>query len=260
MSAPLLTLHAVELRVATKVLCSNLDLQLHGGECWAILGSNGAGKTTLLHSLAGVRLADSGQIDFKQQPLHRWSRKTLSQDLALLPQTMDFPLGGRVMDYVLLGRYPHLAAFTWETETDIHIAQQALAWVDLLQSAERVVNSLSGGERQRLAIALILAQQTRILLLDEPVNHLDIRHQHQILHHLRASARQQNKLVVMALHDVNLAYRYCDHAVLMFQDGTTLQGEIQSLLNAANLSRLYGYPVELLDTTAGGVIVPRCSP
>jgi iron complex transport system ATP-binding protein len=251
-----LSLANLYLHIAGRTLCQPFSLELHAGQRWAVLGVNGAGKSTLLHCLAGLREPTAGQVSLNQRRLADWSRHALSQQLAMLLQQTDAPLSGTVLDYVLLGRHPHLRAFAWETAADIQIAQHSLRSVDLADYAQRDITTLSGGERQRLAIALVLAQQTAVLLLDEPVNHLDIRHQQQLLAHLSTLATQQQKLLVMALHDVNLARRYCDHALLLFADGTTAAGKIEVMLDSAMLSRLYAYPVTLVETAAGGVIVP----
>lgn len=256
MSLATLSIARLTLQIAGRTLCQPFDLELHGGQRWAVLGVNGAGKSTLLHCLAGLRQADAGQVSLNQRRLTDWSRHALSQQMAILLQQTDAPLCGTVLDYVLLGRHPHLRAFAWETAADVQIAQQSLRSVDLADFALRDISTLSGGERQRLAIALVLTQQTAVLLLDEPVNHLDIRHQQQLLAHVSRLATQQQKLLVMALHDVNLARRYCDHALLLFADGTTAAGKIELMLDSARLSRLYDYPVTLVETTAGGVIVP----
>lgn len=252
----LLTTSQLQLRVATRTLCQDLSQSFAAGQRWAILGVNGAGKTTLLHTLAGLRLPQQGEVHLGQQPINQLTRRVISQQIAVLLQDAAIPLGGRALDYVLLGRHPHLARFAWENNTDVQIALDALHCVDLDQIADRDITTLSGGERQRLAIALVLTQQTPILLLDEPVNHLDIRHQHQILTLLSQLALQQHKLLIMTLHDVNLARRYCDHVLLIFANGEVQAGTTASLLNSATLSRLYDYPVELLETAAGTVVVP----
>lgn len=251
-----LTLANLHLQVAGKTLCQPFDLQMQAGQRWALLGVNGAGKSTLLHTLANLREPYAGQIYLNQRLLAEWPQQKLSQQLAILLQQTDAPLTGTVLDYVLLGRHPHLPPFAWESDIDIQIALQSLTCVDLAEFANRDITTLSGGERQRLAIALVLTQQTPVLLLDEPVNHLDIRHQHQLLAYLTSLATQQHKLLVMALHDVNLAWRYCDHALLLFADGTTAAGKIDVMLDSTTLSRLYDYPVTLEETTAGVVIVP----
>ncbi len=256
MTPATLTLSSLHLQVAGKTLCQPFDLQMQAGERWALLGINGAGKSTLLHTLANLRAPDAGQIYLNQRLLAEWPQQKLSQLLAILLQQTDAPLTGTVLDYVLLGRHPHLPSFTWESDVDIQIALQSLTSVDLAEFANRDIATLSGGERQRVAIALVLTQQTPVLLLDEPVNHLDIRHQHQLLAYLATRATQQQQLLVMALHDVNLARRYCDHALLLFADGTTAAGKIDVMLDSATLSRLFGYPVTLVETTVGDVIVP----
>jgi iron complex transport system ATP-binding protein len=255
MNRSTLTVQQLHLRIANKTLCENLSIEFHGGQRWAILGMNGAGKTTLLHTLAGLRPPQQGNLQLNGKALALWSRRAMSQQLAVLFQDFSVPLGGRVLDYVLLGRHPHVRGWQWENADDVRIATHALACVDLTDLAERDVTTLSGGEKQRLAIALVIAQQPEIVILDEPVNHLDIRHQHQLLQYFSRLCLEQHKLMIMALHDIQLALRYCDHALLIFADGEIQTGEINQLLTSDNLSRLYAYPVKVVDTATGKAIL-----
>lgn len=250
-----LSVQQLQLRLANKILCQNLSVEFHAGQRWAILGMNGAGKTTLLHTLAGLHQPQQGTIQLNGKALSLWSPRALSQQLAFLFQDFSAPMGGRALDYVLLGRHPHVPAWGWENADDFAIAYKALACVDLTGLAERDITTLSGGERQRLAIALVIAQRPELFLLDEPVNHLDIRHQHQLLQYFSSLCIEQNKLLIMAMHDIQLALRYCDHALLIFTDGEIQTGEIHDLLTRDNLSRLYDYPVTVVDTSAGKVIL-----
>ena len=245
----------IQLRIANKILCRDLSIEFQGGQRWAILGMNGAGKTTLLHTLAGLHVPQHGEIQLNGKPLSLWPRRALSQQLAFLFQDFAAPMGGRVLDYVLLGRHPHVSAWQWENANDVAIAYHTLAQVDLAELAERDLTTLSGGEKQRLAIALVIAQQPEIFLLDEPVNHLDIRHQHQLLQYFSSVSIEHNKLLIMAMHDIQLALRYCDHALMIFADGEIQTGEINRLLTRETLSRLYDYPVNVVDTAGGKTIL-----
>lgn len=255
MNTPTLTVQQLHLHIANKTLCRDLNIEFHGGQRWAILGMNGAGKTTLLHTLAGLHPPQQGAIQVNGKALSLWPRRALSQQLAFLFQDFSAPMGGRVLDYVLLGRHPHVPPWQWENADDVEIAYQALTCVDLAELAERDITTLSGGEKQRLAIALVIAQRPEIFLLDEPVNHLDIRHQQQLLNYFSDVCIKDNKLLIMAIHDVQLALRYCDHALLIYADGEIQTGEINQLLTRDNLSRLYDYPVNVVDTVAGKAIL-----
>jgi iron complex transport system ATP-binding protein len=243
----LLSTHGIRLAAGERTLCRDLNWQLQPGQCWAILGLNGAGKTTLLHTLAGIHHPDQGEVRLQDKPLHAHSRRAIAQQLGLLFQESDMVFPGKVLEHVLIGRHPHLGTWQWETHDDYVIAQHALATVGLTAFAQRDIHTLSGGERQRMAIATVLAQQPRIFLLDEPVNHLDWHHQHQLLATLTGLAQSGSCSLVMALHDVNLVARYCDHVMMMFANGDVKMGDCASLLQAETLSTLYGYEIEQID-------------
>ena len=222
-------------------VCKNLTLSINAGENWAILGMNGSGKTTLLHTLAGLLTAQTGNIELNDTNLNNLSRRDVAQQLALLMQHHEDHFPGTVLETVLIGRHPHLKSWQWESDNDIQIAHDALALVGLTHFDERSILTLSGGERQRVAIATLLVQQTTIRLLDEPVNHLDIHHQHEVMQLL--TSHDDNIANVFVLHDINLATRYCDHALLMFGNGKTKQGSCTEVLTENNLTQLYQHPI-----------------
>ena len=144
-------------------------------------------------------------------------------------------------------RHPHLSAWQWESDSDKAIAQSALRDVELANMAQRDIQTLSGGERRRVGVATILAQQPELFLLDEPANHLDIKHQQQVLKLFSQKARDENKTVVLVLHDVNMAARYCDHALLMYDDKIEL-GKTSEILREEKLSALYGHPIRKIES------------
>ena len=238
----LLCTQRLRVKIADTLACEDLNLQIEAGQNWAILGMNGCGKTTLLHTLAGLRPADRGDISLQQRPLHRLSRREIAQKLAVLLQHQEDHFPATVLETVLIGRHPHIPPWQWESESDKQLALDALQQLGLQDFAERSVLTLSGGERQRVALATLLVQQTPLRLLDEPVNHLDIHHQQQVMQILSSNEPQQASVFV--LHDINLAQRYCNHALLMFGNGETLQGRCEEVLNEENLSRLYQHPLQ----------------
>lgn len=252
----MLTTTKLKLSAGTKTLCKQLDWQVQQGERWGVLGLNGAGKTTLLHTLAGIHEPDSGEIRLYDKNLATWKRRAVARHVGLLLQENYEPFPGKVLDYVLIGRHPHLHAWQWESDKDIQLAQDALHTVGLRGFETRDIASLSGGEHQRMAIAAILVQQPDIFLLDEPVNHLDWHHQHQLLKNICDRVTTQSKALVMVIHDVNLAARYCDHVLMIFDNGEIQSGTTDQMLHPEMLARLYGYPVAEINTDAGPVYIP----
>jgi iron complex transport system ATP-binding protein len=239
----LLETHHLGVRIAQQSICRDLNITLHPGQCWAILGVNGAGKTTLLHTLAGLRPAQNGEVVILNRSLADYPRRDLAQKLGLLFQDIQDPFPSTVMETALMGRHPYTKAWQWENADDYRIATEALTQVGLQALAQRQINTLSGGERQRLAVATLLTQAPRLLLLDEPTNHLDLQYQHHILKLFKEYAQQQACAVVMILHDINLAIRYCDHAILMYAEKEPQCGVSDALLTEDNLTGLYHYPI-----------------
>ncbi|MCO6411956.1 MAG: ABC transporter ATP-binding protein [Thiogranum sp.] len=254
---PLLRCVDLSVQIADVVVTRNLQLSIEAGQCWCILGRNGVGKTTLLHTLAGLRTARSGSIALNGRALAAYKRRSLARQLGILFQNHEDPFPATVLESVLQGRHPHLRAWQWESAEDNAIARQALAQFGLEAFAGRNVQTLSGGERQRVALATLLAQDTQLLLLDEPSNHLDLHQRLEALGRLVSFCRANNKALVMVLHDINLAARFADHALLVLGDGETRHGRQSDILDTGILERLYGHPLVRLDTPGGPAWLPR---
>lgn len=244
-----LSLDKLTVRIAGKTVCEDFDLQLEAGRCIGILGANGVGKTTLLHTLAGLRPPAAGRVRLLGEPLHALGRRGIAQRLALLMQDQEDPFPSTVLETCLTGRHPHIGFWSWESPDDVAIAREALRVTGMDGLEAREVHELSGGERRRLAIATALAQQPRVFLLDEPVDHLDIYHQMKLLAHFRELAENDGRLVLMSLHDVNMAARFCDEVILMFGAGELLHGTTYRVLTTANLERLYRIPIRMIVTS-----------
>ncbi len=251
-----LTATGLDIQIGERTLCRGLDLALAPGHCWAILGGNGSGKTTLLHTLAGLLPHHTGTIQLDKLPLDTLPRRTIAQQLGLLLQGSHDPFPTTVLETALSGRHPHLGRWQHEGEGDLALAREALASVDLGEMEERMVQTLSGGERRRLAIATLLTQCPQLLLLDEPLNHLDLHHQQRLLSQLRQLANA-GKTVVMVLHDPNQARRYCDQALLLYGDGEWESGTCEALLTAERLSRLYRHPMRVLQQDGERLFIPE---
>jgi len=224
-----------------KTLCRGLSLTIGAGECWAILGQNGCGKTTLLNALGGLHHVTDGaeaRVLVGGKPPHAWPRRKLARSLGVLLQEEPGEFWGNVNEYVLLGRHPHVKSlFGWQA-ADHAITMQALERMELTDLAHRPLATLSGGERQRARIALLLAQSPLCYLLDEPLQNLDLRHQLAALTLFYELARQ-GKTVVMVLHDISWASRFCDHILMLFDNGSGIAGPAAEVLNRVNLESLY---------------------
>jgi iron complex transport system ATP-binding protein len=245
----------LDLSVGERTLCRGLNLKLLPGQCWAILGGNGSGKTTLLHTLAGMQSHGNGDIQLDGQSIHSITRQNIARHVGLLLQESHDPFPSTVLETALSGRHPHLGRWQNEGEEDYTITRTALAKMDLQQMEQRMVQTLSGGERRRLAIATLLTQSPKLMLLDEPLNHLDLHHQQNLLYLLREIS-QQGKTVVMVLHDPNQAIRYCDHALLLYGDGKWESGACEELLTTERLSELYRHPMHLLEQAGKRIFIP----
>lgn len=252
----LLETHSLHVAIAGKAVCRDLSLAIAAGECWALLGCNGAGKTTLLHTLAGLREPASGAVSLSGASIKHMTRRAVARRAGVLFQDSDDPFPSSVLETALIGRHPYLGAWQWETGDDEQLARDALHRVELGGMEQRMVDTLSGGERRRLALATVLVQDPRLYLLDEPTNHLDLRHQIAVLELFAAKARGQGAAVLMVLHDVNLAARFCDHLLLLFGDGVALHGRSEDILNEATLTRLYGHPVTKIQDRTGTAWLP----
>ena len=227
------------LTIAGRTLCANLNVSLEAGESWVILGANGSGKTTLLHTLAGLRAPDTGTVTLDNSEISKIPARARARRLGVLFQDMESEFPATVIETVLTGRYPHLDRWQWESAEDYRLAETALDAVGLNGLARRPLATLSGGERRRVEIATLLAQDAPICLLDEPINHLDLRHQVQVLDLLADRAHRPGHFNLFVLHDVNLALRFGTHGMLLFDNGECLHGPLSELLNRSTLERLY---------------------
>ena len=247
---------SLSVEIAGKQVCRDLEFAARAGECWAILGINGAGKTTLLHTLAGLRPPSAGELFLGGVPLRTLTRKQVARRVGLLPQTSEDPFPSTLLDTALIGRHPYLRRLEWESAEDQSIARRALAEVGLSGLDDRLAHTLSGGERRLLALATLLTQDPPLFLLDEPSNHLDLHQQIAVLELLKTRVRADGKAMMMSVHDVNLAARYCDHVLLLFGDGTLVQGLTSEVLNQAGLERLYQHPIVSVAGPQGPAFLP----
>jgi iron complex transport system ATP-binding protein len=229
---------------AKRTVLRDLSLEIPKGSVTAILGPNGSGKTTLLRLLLGVLSTQQGEIWLDGQPQAAYSRRMRSQLIGLVPQDEHIPFDFSVLEYVLLGRAPYLRPLSMPREVDYQIAVQALHTAGLAHLQDRPLPNLSGGERQLATVARALAQQPRILLLDEPTAHLDLSNKGRLLDILH-SLTAQGITLVMTTHDPNLAASVATFAVLMRQGQVLDAGPGSSMFTASKLSATYDVPVHV---------------
>jgi iron complex transport system ATP-binding protein len=252
----ILQCNSLDLRIAGIRVVNKLDLTIRPGDFWGLLGPNGIGKTTLLKCLAGLLEPATGEVLLEAKSILELPRRLLARHIGMLQQHTVYVFDASVMQTVLTGRHPYLGYWEREGPQDLAMAQAALREVDLEGFAGRSVTGLSGGEARRLAFATLLVQDPEIMLLDEPTNHLDLRHQVHIMGMIRQRIRDGGRSAFAALHDINLAARYCSHVIMLFGDGDWCAGPVDDMLSESSLERLYRCPVERLDSPRG----PRFHP
>ena len=230
----------------------DLTFALSPGEVLGVIGPNSAGKTTLIRLLTRVVAPATGEIRLDGTPLARLTRWALARQVAVVAQDVPLALPFTVEQLVLMGRYPHAPRRFFETAADIAIAREAMALTRVLDLAGAPVAALSGGERQRVVLARALAQQPRLLVLDEPTAHLDLRHQAECVALLRQVQAGQGMTILLVSHDLNLAAEVSDRLLLLDDGRAARLGSPAEVLEAALLSRVYGCAVLVKPNSATG--------
>ena len=256
MSAPLLEVQDLMLGVNGRTLVRDFSFRLCAGEVWCMLGPNGVGKSTFLHTAVGLREPQGGALRLAGRALGEWSAAGVARQRGFLPQTFQDAFSASVLESVMLGRHPYLSRWQWEGDEERKIAIAALQAVDLAGFGQRDVLTLSGGERQRVALAALFAQDAPLLLLDEPVSHLDLHHQIMVLAHLGELARSRGKGVLFTVHELNLAARFATHALLLTPQGTVRQGPIDDVMDDSALWCAFGHRVTRIDAGWRTLFVP----
>jgi iron complex transport system ATP-binding protein len=252
---------AIELRDVTvelgrRPVVDRLSAAVAPGEWLALIGPNGAGKTSLLRAIARL-VPFSGSIALQGRATSTLSRSELSRVLAVVPQEPSTPPWMTVSEYVLLGRTPYLGPLGKEGARDRGAAAQALARLDLLEYRDRRLGTLSGGERQQVVVARALAQEARIVLLDEPTASLDIGHQQQALELLDVLRVESGLTLVAAMHDLTLAAQYADRMLLLDHGRAVVDGSPSDVLTEAVLAAHYGATIDVVPVDGRIAVVPR---
>ncbi len=239
-NSPLLQLKGIAKSYGERTVLHGIDWSVQPGECWGIVGPNGSGKTTLLQLLAGTEQAEHGELLLQHRPLHQYSRRELAQHTAVLGQEGLAPLHYPVKEVLAMGRYPYQNWLGYDQlETADQLLEDIMERLDLKELADRPLDQLSGGQRQRVAFGKVMAQQPKLLLLDEPTTYLDIAYQVHFMEWLDTWRRETGITVIAVLHDLNLAARYCDR-LLALQDGQIMmQGTPEQLMDESVLKQLF---------------------
>ena len=253
-------MNAIELQGVTVVLggkpvVDRLDAEVPEGEWLALIGPNGAGKTTLLRAIARL-VPFEGSIVLEGRSIDHMRRSELARLIAVVPQEPSTPQWMTVAEYVLLGRTPHLGTLAREGRRDREVAARALARLDLVGYEERRLGTLSGGEKQRAVVARALAQEARIVLLDEPTASLDIGHQQQALELLDALRAESGLTLVAAMHDLTLAAQYADRMVLLSGGRVVADGAPPDVLTERLIAKHYDATIQVLRVDGRFAVLP----
>jgi iron complex transport system ATP-binding protein len=227
----------------------NTDVQ--SGEMVGIIGPNGAGKTTLLRLLSGYLIPENGTIELFGKDLRTYEKRMLAQLVATLPQTIATIFPYTTEEFILMGRYPHFDKRLGYGRGEAEVVREVMQRMGIGQLSGRIVNTLSEGERQKVYLAQCIAQNPRILLLDEPVSHLDIRHQMQTLE-LLASLNEKGLTILMILHDLNLASEFCSRILLLSQGKIYADGAPEATLTYQHIEEAYGTVVVVRTNPLSG--------
>lgn len=245
------TLEQATFAVPGRTLLQPLSHTFPAGKVCGLIGHNGSGKSTLLKMLGRHHIATAGEVRLNGKALADWSGKLFAREVAYLPQQLPPAEGMTVQELVSMGRYPwHGALGRFSPEDRQHVSD-AIDLVGLKPFMQRLVDSLSGGERQRAWIAMLVAQNSRCLLLDEPTSALDIAHQVDVLALIQRLSQQRGLTVIAVLHDINMAARYCDTLVALHGGGMIAQGDADTIMQPDVLKHIYGIPMGILPHPDG---------
>ncbi|UEM02326.1 ATP-binding cassette domain-containing protein [Skermanella rosea] len=252
MDGNLYELQGAAFGVPGRDLLHPLDLTLAGRRIHGLIGPNGSGKSTLVKLLAGQQKPTRGTVRFAGRPVGDWAGRAFARKVAYLPQFTPAADGMTVRELVALGRFPWHGALGRVTAADRAAVEEAIARTGMAGLAGRLVDTLSGGERQRAWLAMMLAQDTECLLLDEPTSALDVAHQVEVLALVRRLSLERSLGVVVVLHDVNMAARYCDEILALGGGRLVARGSPAEIMRPEMLARIYGLPMGVLPHPATG--------
>ncbi len=236
----MLKLEKISLGYGKHRILTDIDMSATRGEMLGIIGPNGSGKSTMIRGICRLLPAQTGRVLINERDVSQISRNELARLVAVVPQTPNLPDTFTAFEIVLMGRTPHLGRFRFEGRTDFEIAWQAMEITNTQSFAERTMDQLSGGQKQLLTIARALAQEPKLILLDEPTAHLDINYQTETLDFIRGLCMKQDLAAIAVLHDLNLAAQYCDRLVLLCNGRIHAEGSPHEVITEKNIKEVYG--------------------
>ncbi|MBE7385469.1 MAG: ABC transporter ATP-binding protein [Leptolyngbya sp. SIO1E4] len=253
-----LTTRKLTLAYDSKAIINTLDLAIPAGKITVLVGPNGCGKSTLLKGLGRLLKPKDGVVYLDSASIFKLPTKVVAKQLGLLPQGPTAPEGLTVRELVAQGRYPHQSWLQQWSEEDEKQVEAALAITELQAMAARPIDSLSGGQRQRAWIAMTLAQNTQILLLDEPTTFLDLAHQIEVLDLLYDLNQREGRTIVMVLHELNQACRYGDHLIALKEGRVYAQGQPQKVMTETLVQEVFDLDCRIVEDPVAGT--PLCIP
>ena len=244
---------------ADEPVIRDISLNFQAGEFTGVIGPNGSGKSTLLKLIGGILPSPSETVFFKNRELSHYKKKDLAVSIAWIPQEKQMAFSFKVIDIVLMGRHPYLSPLSFEGEDDYRIAEEAMRQTQVLEFANRSFNEISGGEKQRVMIASAITQKPEVMLLDEPTSALDIKYQVEILSILKRLNEQENKSLILAMHDLNLASKFCKRLILLKKGHVFCEGSPSEVLKKEILEEVYEVKVKIFTDDEDGslLVVPE---
>ena len=240
---PILKLNNISFKYEDKHVLESINLAVNAGEILGILGPNGSGKSTLLRVMDGVLTPQSGEIFINGKAYSRFKRSHLAREVAMVAQEHHFRFSFSCIEVVLMGRFPHLKRLQFEDHHDLKIATESLKATHALEFAERSIHDLSGGEKQRVLIARALAQEPKVILLDEPTSFLDLKFKREVFKLISSLSKEKGLGVAIVSHDIDLVAQYCSKIILL-KNGTVYRtGDPDSVITAENIEDVYECPV-----------------
>ena len=255
MSQPIIQVKNTTFSYDQTPVLRSISIDVPKGEFIGIIGPNGSGKSTLLKLLGGVLTASSGNLLFNGTDYLNKNRKQLARSITWVAQDHPMVFPFKVSEIVLMGRHPYLSPFTFEGEEDIDIVRSAMERTQTLQFAHRSFNEISGGEKQRVMIAGAIAQEPEVMILDEPTSALDIKYQIQILNILKELNVDKNVTVILAMHDLHLAAKFCDRLILLDHGQVFQDGSPEEVLKKEHIEKVYGVEVHLIRDHEGKIMI-----